>query len=146
MTTPTPSTNDTSLPATGSWVQYNVTTQSPLSGMPTSAEQTIGLVRSVFTSQGNQFAQVVWNPGSQNPQTGLYTAEQLCQLNQQQANDIRNQMSAGTFQPSSGTPSSNYQQPSVPTLALPSTLQEENVTPTLTGPTNEPLSPGTGYQ
>src|SRR5215469_2341148 len=103
--------NGTSLPATGSWVQYNVTTQSPLSGMPTPAEQTIGLVRSVFTSQGTQFAQVVWNPGSDNPQTGLYTADQLCQLNQQQANDIRNQMNAGTYQPNLGTPSSNYQQP-----------------------------------
>jgi hypothetical protein len=139
---PTPSTN---APAVGSYVQYNVTQQSPLSALPTSTEQTIGRVRSIFTSEGKQFVQVVWNPGSQNPQTGLYTMDQLCPMTQQEATDAINQLNAGTYQPPSGTPSSNYQQPSVPALALPPGLQGEQVTPTLTGPTNQPLSPGTGY-
>ena len=133
-------------PTTGSWVQYNVTTQSPLAGMPTPTEQTIGLVRQVFSAQGSQYAQVVWNPGSQYPQTGLYTADELCPMTQQQASDAVNQMNAGTYQPPTGTPSSNYQQPTVPALALPQGMQGLSVTPTLTGPTNEPLSPGTGYQ
>jgi hypothetical protein len=114
--------------------------------LPSAAEQTIGIVRQLFTAQGTQYAQVVWNPGSQTPATGLYTADQLCAITQQQAADLTNQMNAGTYQPPTGTPSSNYQQPSVPTLALPPALQGQQVTPTLTGPTNEPLSPRTGYQ
>lgn len=131
---------------TGSYVQYNVTTQSPLSPAPSAAEQTIGLVRQLFTAQGKQFAQVVWNPGSQFPETGLYTSDQLCAITQQQAVDLTNQMNAGTYAPPSGTPSSNYTQPSVPALALPPALQGADVTPTLNQPTDQPLSPGTGYQ
>ena len=132
--------------ALGSYVQYNVTTQSPLAQGPSPAEQTSGIVRQFFTAQGKQYAQVVWNPGSQFPDTGLYTADQLCAITQQQAADITCQMNAGTYTPDLGTPSSNYQQPTVPTLALPPGLQGANVTPTLTGPTNQPISPGTGYQ
>src|SRR6516164_1565575 len=85
--------------ATGSYVQYNVTTQSPQSMLPSAAEQTIGIVRQLFTAQGTQYAQVVWNPGSQTPATGLYTADQLCAITQQQAADLTNQMNAGTYQP-----------------------------------------------
>lgn len=132
--------------ATGSWVQYDASTQSPLSPGPTAAEQTIGIVRSLFTAQGTQYAQVVWNPGSQSPETGLYTCDQLCPISQQQAVDITNQMNAGTYEPSSATPGSNYTQPSVPALALPAGLQGQDVTPTQTGPTDQPLAPGTGYQ
>jgi hypothetical protein len=132
--------------STGSWVQYDVTTQSPLAGMPSAAEQTIGLVRQLFTAQGKQYAQVVWNPGSQFPETGLYTSDQLCAISQQQAVDLTNQMNCGTYEPPAGTPSSNYTQPSVPALALPPALQGTDVTPTLTGPTDSPLSSGTGYQ
>ena len=131
---------------TGGYVQYNVTTQSPLSAMPTAAEQTIGIVRQLFMAQGTQYAQVVWNPGSNFPETGLYTCDQLCPITQQQAVDLTNQMNAGTYEPPGGTPSSNYQQPTVPALALPPALQGAQVTPTLTGPTDEPLSPGAGYQ
>lgn len=131
--------------STGSWVQYNVTTQSPLSPMPSAAEQTIGLVRQLFTAQGKQYAQVVWNPGSQYPETGLYTSDQLCAITQQQAVDLTNQMNSGDYSPNLGTPSSNYKQPSVPTLALPPGLQGQNVTPTLNQPINTPLSSG-GYQ
>lgn len=139
--------NGTTSPiATGSYVQYDVTKQSPLSAMPTAAEQTIGIVRQLFTAQGQQYVQVVWNPGSLTPQTGLYTEDQLCPLTQQQAADITTQMNAGTYQPPSGTPSSNYQQPTVPALALPPALQGQQVTPTLNQPTDQPLSPGTGYQ
>lgn len=132
--------------ATGGYVQYNATTQSPLSPAPTSAEQTIGIVRQLFTAQGTQYAQVVWNPGSASPETGLYTCDQLCAITQQQAVDLTNQMNAGTYQPPSGATSSNYDQPSVPALALPPALQGTNVTPNLTGSTDQPLSPGAGYQ
>lgn len=131
---------------TGSWVQYNPTTQSPLSPGPDAAEQTIGIVRQLFTAQGTQYAQVVWNPGSQTPETALYTCDQLTPISQQQAVDITNQMNAGTYTPDLGTPSSNYQQPTVPTQALPPGLQGQQVTPTQTGPTDQPLAPGQGYQ
>lgn len=132
--------------ATGSFVQYNATTQSPEAPGPSAGEQTLGIIRQFFTAQGQQYAQVVWNPGSTTPETGLYTADQLCAITQQQAADITNQMNAGTYQPPSGTPGSNYQQPDVPALALPPGLQGAQVTPNLTGPTDQPLSPGTGYQ
>jgi hypothetical protein len=140
------STTPTTPMATGSYVQYNATTQSPLSPAPSAAEQTIGIVRQLFSAQGKQYAQVVWNPGSARPETGLYTCDQLCPISQKQAVDLTNQMNEGTYQPPSGTPSSNYQQPTVPALALPPALQGASVTPTLTGPQDQPLSPGAGYQ
>jgi len=139
----------TTLPAVGSYVQYDVTTQSPLAPLPSAAEQTIGIIRQLFTAQGSQYAQVVWNPGSATPQTGLYTADQLCPLTQQQAADITTNMNeTGQLPPLSGTPSSNYTQPQVPSQGLPPGLQSANVPviPTLTGPLNQPLDPGTGYQ
>jgi hypothetical protein len=141
-----PSTSSTPSLATGSYVQYNAATQSPLAPGPSAAEQTLGIIRQFFTAQGQQYAQVVWNPGSQFPNTGLYTTDQLCGITQQQAADITNQMNAGTYQPSTTTPGSDYQQPAIPTLALPPGNQGEGITPTATGPINQPLSPGTGYQ
>jgi hypothetical protein len=130
----------------GGYVQYNATTQSPLSPAPSAAEQTIGIVRQLFTAQGKRFAQVVWNPGSRTPETGLYTEDQLCAISQQQAVDLTNQMNEGTYQPPDGASSSNYEQPAVPMLALPPALQGAQVTPTQTGPIDQPLSPGAGYQ
>lgn len=132
--------------ATGTWVQYNVSTQSPLAALPTTAEQTIGIIRQAFTAQGKQFFQVVWNPGNMFPETGLYTADELCALTQQEAQQITAQMNAGSYQLPQGGAGSNYQQPDVPSLALPPGLQGEQVTPTLTGPTTQPLDTGTGYQ
>jgi hypothetical protein len=136
--------NGSPTPTVGSWVQYNVTTQSPLSALPTAAENTIGLVRQAFTAQGKQFLQVVWNPGAMLPQTGLYTSDQLCPITQQQAANIQAEMNAGTYDPSKpqGTPGSNYQQPEVPSGALPPGLQNVPVIPTLTGPTDQPISGG----
>ena len=145
MTTPS-DTAPTNPMQVGGYVQYNPTVDSPLSPGPTGAEKTIGIVRQLFSAQGEQYAQVVWNPGSAKPETGLYHAKQLCPISQKQAVDITNQMNAGTYEPSLGTPSSNYEQPSVPALALPPALQGANVTPTLSGPTDQPLSPGAGYQ
>lgn len=130
----------------GGYVQYNPTTQSPLSPAPTAAEETVGLVRQLFSAQGKQYAQVVWNPGSRFPETGLYTEDELCPLSQKEAVDITNQMNAGTYEPPDNALSSNFTQPSVPSLALPPALQGVQVTPTLTGPTNQPLSSGAGYQ
>lgn len=153
-------TNGSTLPTVGSWVQYNVSTQSPLSALPTAAEETIGIVRQIFTAQGRHYAQVVWNPGSATPETALYTADELCPITAQQAADITNQMNTGQFQiptkqelqTQAGT---QYQQPAVPSKALPPALQSVPVIPTLTGQQQppgewgtpgEPLSPGTGYQ
>ena len=140
--------NGSTIPTVGSWVQYNVTAQSPLSGLPTAAENTIGIVRQVFCTQGKQMIQVVWNPGAMLPETGLYTEDQLCQITSQQAANIQAQMNAGTYDPTKpqGTPGSNYQQPAIPNNALPPGLQSVPVIPTLTGPTNQPLSSGVGYQ
>lgn len=143
--------NGSTLPTVGSWVQYNITTQSPLSALPTTAEETIGIVRQIFTAQGTQYAQVVWNPGSEFPETGLYTVDQLCQITQQQAADIQCKMNSGQFQvptaqEEEAQAGSAYQQPQVPSQALPPALQNVPVIPTLTGPTNQPLSPGYGYQ
>jgi len=140
-------TDNTTPLAPGGYVQYDVTTRSPESPLPSSAEQTIGIIRQLFMSQGKQYAQVVWNPGSRYPDTGLYTKEQLTPITNQQAVDLTNQMNEGTYEPPSGVASSNYQQPTIPALALPPSLQQsQNITPTLTGPINEPLSPGAGYQ
>lgn len=139
-------TASTSPMTVGGYVQYNPTTQDPRAPGPDNAEQTIGIVRQLFTAQGKKFAQVVWNPGSQYPETALYTEDQLCPISQQQAVDLVNAMNSGTYEPPSGALGSNFTQPSVPTLALPPALQGQNVTPTQTGPTDQPLSPGAGYQ
>lgn len=130
----------------GGYVQYNSAVQNPQAPGPDAAEQTIGIVRSLFTAQGTQYAQVVWNPGSANPETALYTCDQLCPISQQQAMDLINQMNCGDMPPSTSVGSS-YTQPSIPTLALPPALQNDtDVTPTQTGPITGPLSPGTGFQ
>lgn len=109
----------------GSWVQYNVTTQSPRAGLPTTDEQTIGKITQSFTAQGGQFYQVVWNPGGANPKTGLYHADQLTCLTQTQANSITSALANGTFTPAiQGVPSSNYNEPNVPVQAAPPSQQQ----------------------
>jgi hypothetical protein len=144
--TSTPSDAVPSTPmTTGGYVQYNKTTQSPLAGMPDAAEESIGIVRQLFTAAGQKYAQVIWNPGSARPETGLYTEDELCPISQKQAVDLVNQMNEGDYQPPSGIASSNYQQPSVPTLALPPALQGASLTPTQAGPIDQSLSPGEGY-
>src|SRR5215475_13295041 len=101
----------------GSWVQLNPTTQDPRAPQPDLAEQTIGIVRQSFVSQGKQMYQVVWNPGEARPQSALYTDDQLTPLDPQAANEIKNPLAAGTYQPSlSGTPGSQFVQPPVPTI------------------------------
>ena len=132
--------------AVGTYVQYNPTTQDPLAPAPTAGENTIGIVRQLFSAQGQQFAQVVWNPGNIRPETGLYKCDQLTPMSQKEAVDAVNAMNEGTYEPPQGQLGSNYQQPSVPALALPAVLQGQDVTPTLNQPINEPLSPGAGYQ
>jgi len=127
----------------GQWVQYNVGPQDPRAPLPSLAEQTIGIIRSSYTSQGKPYYNVVWNPGEAYPKSALYTEEQLCALDPQAANEIKNQLAAGTYTPSlSGSPGSQYVQPDIPTLALPPQLQggsfapgaPDQDNPTLTGP------------
>lgn len=108
----------------GQWVQYNVAVQDPRAPLPDISEQTIGIVRNAFMGQGQQYYQVVWNPGEATPKSALYTEDQLCPLDQQTAQQITSQLASGTFTPSmTGTPGSQYQQPSIPTIALPPGLQ-----------------------
>lgn len=116
-------TQNPSLPI-GQWVQYNITTQSPRSKLPAGPEQGIGLIRGAYTKSDGCYYQVVWNPGSQNPVSGLYHEDQLCALDQQQASDIRSQIAQGTYTPDTSQASTNYQQPNIPIQAAPPSQQQ----------------------
>jgi len=108
----------------GQWVQYNVSTQNPRAKLPTSDESGIGQVRQSFTKADGTYYQIVWNPGAQNPVSGLYHQDQLCALDQQQASDIRSQIAQGTYTPNQGTPGQDYQQPNIPVQAAPPSMQQ----------------------
>src|SRR5215472_8434474 len=95
----------------GVWVQLNPSTDSPRAGKPSPEEETIGKVMQAFTAEGDQYYQVVWNPGDASPKTATYHADQLTPLDQQQADQIRQQMSQGTYQPNLPQQSSEYQAP-----------------------------------
>jgi hypothetical protein len=97
----------------GVWVQLNSTTESPRAGKPSAEEQTIGKVMQAFSSEGDQYYQVIWNPGDMNPKTGLYKANELTSLDQQTADQIRQQIAAGTYQPNIQKQGSNYQEPTL---------------------------------
>lgn len=89
------------VPSVGSWVQVNPSAQNLLAPKPTPSELTIGLVRQLFSAEGQQYYQVVWNPGSAFPETGLYTVDQLCTLTDQAVNQIMCQLNEGTYTPPS---------------------------------------------
>lgn len=108
----------------GQWVQYNVSTQAPNAPLPSPDEQTIGQVRQAFTQGDGAYYQVVWNPGSSRPTTALYHQNQLTALDQKSAQDIIGQIAAGTYQPPSQTPGSQYTQPNVPVQAAPPSQQQ----------------------
>jgi hypothetical protein len=97
--------------APGAWVQINPSKDSPRAKTPSATEQTIGIIKQTFTAQGEQFYQVVWNPGDANPKTSIYHQDQLTVLDQQQANQIRQQVASGDYQSSMPEPSSEYQSP-----------------------------------
>lgn len=99
--------------AVGGWVQLNPSTDSPRANKPSATEQTIGTIKGVFTQEGDQYYQVVWNPGDANPKTGIYRAEQLTSLDQQTANGIRQQLAQGNYQANLPQPGSNYQSPTL---------------------------------
>jgi hypothetical protein len=122
--TDNPGTTRQNLLTPGSFVQYNVDVQSTQAPLPSPEEQTIGIVRQAFTGQGGQFYQVVWNPGSQRPKTAMYNADQLCPLTQQAANDIIDQLAAGTYQPVKGTPGLNFPTKNIPIQAAPPANQQ----------------------
>jgi len=108
----------------GQWVQYNPATDSPLSPKASLPEQTIGIVRQSFTQGDGPYYQVVWNPGSMYPKTALYHASQLTALDQSQANNILQQLAAGTYQPpTAAQPGASYQQPNIPGPAAPPSQQ-----------------------
>jgi len=97
--------------ATGAWVQLNPSTESPRAMKPSATEQTIGIVKQVFTQQGEQYYQVVWNPGDANPKTAIYHANELTPLDQQTATKIRQQLASGTYQPNTPESSTDYKSP-----------------------------------
>lgn len=107
----------------GQWVQYNVTTQDPRAALPSDEEKGIGQVRQSFSKTDGQYYQVVWNPGSMKPKSALYHEDQLCPLDQKQAQDLRNQMAEGTYSESGGVPGANFQQPNIPIQAAPTSQQ-----------------------
>lgn len=107
----------------GGWVQYNPSFDSPRAKSASGPEQTIGLVRQAFMSEGQQWYQVVWNPGDMNPKQGLYKAEQLTPLDNQEAQKILNQLSVGTYQSNLPQQSSQYVNPAPPVPALPPSQQ-----------------------
>lgn len=125
----------TDLPV-GQYVQFNAGVQSPRAERPTAVEQTIGVIRQAYTAAGDMFYQVVWNPGSSNPATALYTQEQLTPIDQKRANEIAAQMNAGTWTPNVGSPGSEYNEPGVPTEALPPSMQDSNTNVHFTGTVN----------
>lgn len=97
----------------GVWVQLNPSKDSPRSKDPSAQEQTIGIVKQAFTTQGEQYYQVVWNPGDANPKTANYHANELTPLDQQTADKIRQEISSGTYQPNLPQKASEYQSPTL---------------------------------
>lgn len=88
----------------GQWVKLAPVPSTWNRPLPTEQEQTIGQVRQAFTTSAGTIYQVVWNPASMKPQTGLYLSDMLCALTPQQANQIANQMAAGTYTVQTGNP------------------------------------------
>lgn len=107
----------------GAYVQYNPSKDSPRAQGPSGPEQTIGIVRQVFTQQGGQYFQVIWNPGDAYPKQGMYTASQLKPLTQQESSQILTQLQQGRYQPNLPKQSSEYVSPPIPTPVAPPSLQ-----------------------
>lgn len=105
----------------GTYVQINPANDPLRAKKPGAEEMGLGIVKQAFTTQGEQYYQVVWNPGDQYPKTGIYHENQLTQLSPQDAQKIIQEMSSGTYTPSLPQPGSNYQEPSPPAQALPQT-------------------------
>ena len=104
----------------GTYVQINAATESPRAAAPSPAERTIGIIRQSFTAFDGPYYQVVWNPGSMHPETGLYHNSDLTQLNQQQVQEITQQLAAGTYQiPAQMPTGTQYKQPNIPVEAAP---------------------------
>lgn len=123
--------------AVGSYVQYNAANDNPQSAPPSSDEGTVGIIRQAYFQQGEPYYQVVWNPGDARPKSAVYHEDQLCSITQQQAQAIMQQIASGVFTPSAQTPGSAYEQPTIPTSALPPGLQNtgQNIVG-VTAPTN----------
>lgn len=84
----------------GSWVQLNMQpyqNQPANTPHPTAMEQTIGIIRSAYVAQGQQFYQIVWNPRGIHPETGMYTVDQLTPITNQQAQDYQSEVMSGTY-------------------------------------------------
>lgn len=110
-------------PALGNYVQYNSTVDNPNAAQPSGAEQTVGIIRQMYQGSGGPYYQVVWNPGDLYPKVGWYHGNELTVITQQAYSTALQQLQAGTYQPPQQTQGSNYQQPNLPTAALPPMLQ-----------------------
>lgn len=113
----------------GSYVQLNPSSDSPRAAAPSSIEQTIGVVRGSYTQAGEPYYQVVWNPGSDRPKVATYHASELTVLSQQQAQQIMQQISAGTYQPNTQQQGSTYQPRPLPSQVSPQTQNPGQYTP-----------------
>lgn len=106
----------------GQYVQYDATTQDPRAQKPAPEEQGLGIIRQSFTRSDGPYYQVIWNAGDLKPKSGLYHGTQLKALSQQQAQELLQNQQAGQGA-DVGIPGSNYQQPTLPTIAVPPELQ-----------------------
>lgn len=116
------STNTNANLPNGQWVSYNPSFDSPRAAPASGPEQGIGIVRQSMNAQDGQYYQVVWNPGDANPRSAWYHANQLTCLTQAEAQSIAQQMANGQT-PSLPPQSSQYQAPTIPTQALPPSIQ-----------------------
>lgn len=107
----------------GQYVQYNASMDDPNANPPSGPEQTIGKIRQIDQRIDGPYYQVVWNPGDLHPRVAWYHASQLNAINQQDAQQILQQLSTGTYQPPQQQQGSQYQQATLPVTALPPQLQ-----------------------
>jgi hypothetical protein len=97
---------------TGQWVQLASVQDAGMNRktVPTWQEQTVGIVRGSFSGPDGPYYQVVWSPGNNHPQTGLYKAVQLCAIDPKTAAGIASQMASGNYTINTGKRSQPQQE------------------------------------
>lgn len=106
----------------GQWVQYNIAVQSPRAATPSAQERTVGVIRQAYNAFDGPYYQVVWNPGSAKPETGMYHVNELTAVTPQQAQQILQQPPE-----QAGTPGTQYPQRNIPVQAAPAFYQQQGM-------------------